>query len=256
MAKVERSRAVRWIVATLAAATVGSALQAKSISVCARPLNGFLANTAEGPVGLETDLLGHFADAEDHTIEIRWKQSFPDVLAAVEKGECDVGAAAITITEKRREVMDFSLPYFPGRSVVVEATSTNRAANGIAGLAGVRVAVIRGTIHEDLLSQQEGVEKVYVKDDDALWQSVATGKAQALICDGWQTLQYFERFPGLHISGALSGRTNLGFAFPKGSELGPAYDRHFEKLRANGTYEKLLVRHFGEDLAESLLEEP
>lgn len=222
--------------------------------VCLRPVVGFLEIENSIPKGLEVDLIEGFAKAEGLQTETRLIEEFPQVLNSVIEAKCDIAAAAITITAERERNLDFSISYFPARSAVVEQYNRQRGILGWEGLAGTKIAVIPGTIHDDMAREQNDIELVYVEDDYAMWQAVAEGKAEALICDSWQTLRFFEEFPLLHTTGMLSDREDYGLAFPKGSKLRDRFNKYLMKLKESGAYRALLGKHFGEDLASSLLD--
>ncbi len=61
-------------------------------------------------VGLEMDIARAAAKSLGCTLEVR-KAKFPELLPMVSSGEADLAASGITITDGRRQAVDFSVPY-------------------------------------------------------------------------------------------------------------------------------------------------
>lgn len=71
-------------------------------------------------IGVTIDLWSDIAHRLGVDYEFREYADVRDLLEAVKSGEADVGAAAITVTGAREEVMDFSHPYyFTGLGIAV-----------------------------------------------------------------------------------------------------------------------------------------
>ncbi|MEO1368873.1 MAG: transporter substrate-binding domain-containing protein, partial [Acidobacteriota bacterium] len=146
-----------------------------------RPNPGFLELGSEGPHGLEYDLLQDFAAAHGLRLELEWLDHFKMLIPSVIEGRCDVGAACVTATDARRRQVLFSAPYFPARMLLVEPR--DRVTAGPEALAGLRVATVRGTLHEEVVGAIEGVVPVSVEADRDLFQAIRDGRADAAVCD-------------------------------------------------------------------------
>lgn len=224
-----------------------------TLRVCARPNPGFLEKGAGGPVGLELDLLSSFAQAQGLRLDLVWLASFKDLLPSVESGLCDVGSAGVMVTEQRALRVDFSTPYFPARILFVE--SKDQVTKEPDGLRGKRVAVVGGTLHEEIVAGLPQVEIVTVEGDRALFEAVTQGRADGAVCDSAIVLPFLSEFPQLAVRFPLSARASFAFALPPGSPLKADLDRHLDELRRDGRYRLLLVTHFGEEGANYILDE-
>ena len=69
-------------------------------------------------VGAEIDLAARFCEANGYGLEIK-VMNFDGILPAVQSGKADIAAAGITITDERRESVNFSVPYYAGGTVMV-----------------------------------------------------------------------------------------------------------------------------------------
>ena len=73
-------------------------------------------------VGYEIDLLTRFCQAKGYALKLE-DMDFSAVLAAVQSGKVDIGAAAMTVTEERSRSMLFSEPHFAtGVALAVRTT--------------------------------------------------------------------------------------------------------------------------------------
>ncbi len=75
--------------------------------------------------------------------------AFDGLSNALELGEIDAAIAALTVTEARQAVVDFSDAYYFGRGAAIARTGEEPASiTSPAGFAGWRVGVERGTVYQ------------------------------------------------------------------------------------------------------------
>ncbi|MEM8996483.1 MAG: ABC transporter substrate-binding protein [Acidobacteriota bacterium] len=223
------------------------------LRVCVRPNPGFLELGPEGPRGLEYDLLQDFAAAHDLRLELLWLDHFKTLIPSVIDGRCDLGAACVTATDARRRQVLFSDPYFPARMLLVEPRDQVTA--NPEALAGLRVATVRGTLHEEVVGAIEGVVPVSVGGDRELFEAIRDGRADAAVCDSAIVLPFLNEFPELSVRFPMSERSSFAFALTPGSPWKAKLDAHLDALRGDGTYRRFLVKHFGEDGAAYILDD-
>ena len=102
-------------------------------------------------------------------------------LQAVERHEVDASCAAVTVTLKRRELVDFSLPIFPGGAgVVVRSDSPKRLRNILNGEAtqytptwkAVALNVLREQVFVTFQEDPVGVPLIsQIGADNVMWAS-------------------------------------------------------------------------------------
>lgn len=247
------------IVALCLAVSFASALGAQeaggeSVRVCTFPAAGFFARDGAGAAsGLEYDLLTGFAAAARLKVAFTDVPLFDDLLKDTASGQCQIGAATITVTEERKAKLSFSNPYFPNRVVVVQKASNAFAQP--ADLKNRRVAVVKGTLSVNLVGGIAGAKSVLVDDDDAAFQALLKGTADALACDSAVVLHYLKLHSDLAIAFPLGDRSFFAFALPAGSKLVAPLNLHLASLQKSGAFAKLLAKHFGEANAEFLAED-
>jgi polar amino acid transport system substrate-binding protein len=226
----------------------------ESVRVCTFPAAGFFARDAAGAAsGLEYDLLTGFAAASRLKVTFTDVPHFDQLLKDTASGACQIGAATIAVTDERKAKLAFSNPYFPNRVVVVQKTSTAFAQP--ADLKNRRVAIVKGTLSVSLVGGIAGAKPVLVDDDDAAFQALLKGAADALACDSAVVLHYLKLHADLAIAFPMGDRSFFAFALPQGSKLVAPLNQHLASLQKSGAFTKLLAKHFGEANAEFLAED-
>lgn len=208
----------------------------------------YYIDEAGEPAGLEHEIMRSFAASEGRTLEVIWVEEFGDIFDALLRGDGDVIASTVTITQERRQRVDFSTPYFPVRVLLVEPRDS--ATYGREALAGKRVATIEGTTYEQALAGIADVRPVYVSSERQMYEAVAAGRADALATDSTNYLWIGRDFPDLRVTAALTDKAFYGFAVRPGDPLLAALDAHLEKLEQDGTYWGYLDQFFGELIGE------
>lgn len=230
------------------------AAERAAIRACSRPSAGFFTRDAAGQAsGLEYDILRSFADALKVDLFVDDAPSFDELLNRAEGGRCHIAAAGITITEERKKRFAFSAPYFPNRVLIVQKAPT--AFVKAEDLKGQRVAVVGGTFQARLVAGIPGVTVVSVSNDDALFDAVSKGEANALACDSATVLHHLGRRPEFSTAFPLGERSFFAFALPRGSNLLGPLDEHLKTLIRTGDFARMLAKHFGAANAEFLASE-
>lgn len=102
------------------------------IRVVAKPVEPFVFEEDGRLKGYSIDLWNRIADDMDRRFEVQMVQTIPNLITALRKEQADVGVGAISITDERETLLDFSHPFFEsGLQVLVrsemEPTSALRA---------------------------------------------------------------------------------------------------------------------------------
>lgn len=75
-------------------------------------------------VGLEAEIAAYVAEKLGLELEA-WNMNFDSVLDSVAAGEADMGIAALTVTEERSRLVDFTDPYVASVQVIVVKTNSD-----------------------------------------------------------------------------------------------------------------------------------
>jgi len=181
-------------------------------------------------------------------------QDFSGLLAAVANGQFDVGVAAIGITDKRKETVDFSDGYLAGYlTVITTETSGIKDANG---LAGKRLGVVQGTLQEAYAVKNfTSANLVRFPDNNTAIAALNNGSVDAHFLD-YEAAKSYEKQHGLVSAADIpSFDAPAGFAMAKGkTALKEALNKGLAEAMEDGTWKKLYQKWFpGSPMPEQYL---
>ena len=166
------------------------------------------------------------------------------VLAA---GQCDMGASAITITDARKENIDFSDPYYDSlQSLLVK---TDSGITTLADLAGKNIGVQAGTTGQNYAKQNAPADAQLIDfpSDGELWPAIQSGQIDAILQDQPVNREHEVADAGYKIVETYNTDEQYGFAFDKGKKtaLLNAVNEQLAALRTDGTYDTIYAKYFG-----------
>ena len=160
------------------------------------------------------------------------------MLGAVTSGQADVAFSGISITDRRKEVMDFSKPYFTSTWDLIGLQNRNIKITDLSQLKKYSIAYPTGSVFDDYVKnvlQPKGyysVEKVklYPSPTEALI-ALQNGNVDLVFVDSVMLANY-QKSLNLPVSSSYQvvGFDNLGFAFKKGSKLRDDFDLYLADL--------------------------
>lgn len=166
--------------------------------------------------------------------------------AFLNAGQCDLGAAGMTITEERRKNVDFSDPYFDAtQAVLVDKKS---GITSFDNLKDKKVGAQAQTTGEDY-AKGKGLDPVSFESSDAVLNGLRTGQVEAVIIDypvvqGW--LKDKANADAFTVADNLNTGEQYGFTVKKGNtKLLAAIDKAIADAKADGTYKKLYEQWIG-----------
>ncbi|RKT51590.1 ABC transporter substrate-binding protein [Saccharothrix australiensis] len=168
--------------------------------------------------------------------------------AAVQPGKktYDADINEFSITEERKQAVDFSAPYYDvDQAVITLKTAKAAAAKSLADLRSVKIGAQVGTTSfqaAERLSTEQDVA-VYNTNDDAK-AALRAGQIDALVVDLPTAFQITSaEFADGHIVGQIPGGDGrpeqFGIVLDKGSALTGCVSNAVEALRSKGTLGKL-----------------
>lgn len=201
-------------------------------------------DTATGkPIGWDVDFVE--AAAAKLNAKVEWKVvSWDIMLQAIRDGQFDAGTDGITITDERREVVDFSAPYFTAATrMLVRADETRFSdAKGFAADEKLTVVALPGTSQYyvavgTFFGGTEGNPRL--KQFDTFENSLLAlnaGDVDLLLTDGFSADKFVANSGGkLKALPEVLGSEQFGLVFPKGSDLVAPFDAAIAALKADGT---------------------
>jgi glutamine transport system permease protein len=196
-------------------------------------------------VGFDIELMNAIAAEAD--FEVEWVNTRWDgIFVALASGEFDCVISAATITEERKETVDFSDPYFnAGQVIVVRADETE--ITGPEDLAGKKAGVQLGTTGDIWLSEETEAEVVRFDENTLAFQALANGDVDAAVADGPTAVDIVKANPEMNLK-VLDGvytDEEYGIAVNKDRpELLAAINRGLAAVKASGMYEEIHNKYF------------
>ncbi len=194
--------------------------------------------------GIDVELMEAFADHLGVELEVRpVTAGFGRLLPTLLDGEGDLVASSLTITEERRRLVEFSVPYFEVKGIVLARRDSG--ISSIEDLRGKVAAAVPGSSHEERI-RALGYEdlRFHAAIDFTLesYQAVAYGEADFTLVDSGSVSRvmpkYSELRKRLHIAFEFPQPETYGIALRKGSDLLPVLDAFLEGKRARGELEE------------------
>jgi polar amino acid transport system substrate-binding protein len=180
-------------------------------------------------------------------IEAGW----PQVIDQVAADEIDTAADGISITDDRKEVVDFSDPYMTVTQKFIVQLDDDRyaTAQDLIDDTDATIATQVGTTNFELAVELVGEDRIQAFDQFALAiQALIAGDVDAVIIDDAAGLGYIgENSESIKTIDDPLQSDPLGFIFPLGSELVDPVNQAIAELADNGTLEELGVKYFGPD---------
>ena len=157
----------------------------------------FEFTTSQGLVGefdgIDVAIAQKIAEAQGKTLEVA-DMEFDGLIASVKTGKVDMAVAGMTITEERKQNVDFSDPYYVATQVMIVGADNEEIKTAEDLKNGKKVGVVLGytgdnivtetlqIAEENIVRANRGIDVVqYVKNGklDAVVMDSATGKALA-----------------------------------------------------------------------------
>ena len=178
--------------------------------------------------------------------DVLWVRSTFDAAIAPGAKDWDFNLQQFSITEERRNAVDFSSPYYTTAQAVVSLKSSPVAgATTVAELKGALLGAQTGTTSHRMLTETvapTNAPSVFNNSQDTV-QALKGGQVDAIVVD-LPTALYLvaaELDDGVVIGqfADTSGGDQFGLVLPKGSALTTAVTGAVDTLRADGTLDSL-----------------
>lgn len=196
------------------------------------------------PDGFDMALIKAVGDKMGVEVKIE-NMEFASLVSSI-GNKIDVAIAGMTVTDERKEVVDFSDSYYDAvQYVIVPADSSIATADD---LVGKTIGVQLGTTGDFLAQDIEGsTVSSYNKAVDAV-NDLLNGRSDLVIVDKNPAEVFAGMYPDdvIALDGAQFGFEveNYAIAMPKGdAELANAINQAIKDLKADGTFDKLVAEY-------------
>jgi len=212
------------------------------------PFNYIDPATGE-PAGWDYDAIRAMCELLNCTpvfVEAAWE----GMIQAVADGQYDMAADGITITEERRQIVDFSDGYINIDQRLLARVGEDRfdSVQSFIDNAELTIGTQTGTTNFETASELLPADRIQAFEQFPFAvQALIAGDIDAVIIDETAGQGYVGvNADQLMLVGESMSSDQLGFIFPKGSELVAAFNAALAELRANGTMDQLAEQYFSD----------
>lgn len=188
--------------------------------------------------GIDMAIAKQIAEENGKTAEIS-NMEFDSLLIALQNGQIDAVIAGMTVTDERKESVNFSTPYYTATQVIIVKEGSDITCAD--DLADKSSAVVQGYTGETCLSELGYSYESFKKGTECVMELV-NGKCDAVVIDSATAQKYVSDNEGLVIveDEAVFGSEEYAIAVAKGNdELLNMINASIEKMIADGTVAEL-----------------
>lgn len=215
----------------------------------------FESMSASGELeGFDIDLMNAIAEKAGKTVTFE-SLPFDGLIPALQGGSINAAISGMTITDERKETVDFSDPYFKaGLAIAVQKGNTE--VKTLDDLKGKKIAAQIGTTGAEAANSVEGATVTTFDSAPLALQELANGNVDAVVNDAPATLDAIAtgNIPGIEVVGELLTEEFYGIAMPKGSDNIEAINKALEEIKADGTYAELYQKWFNAEPPADMVE--
>jgi polar amino acid transport system substrate-binding protein len=197
-------------------------------------------------VGFDVDLMKALGKQMGMEVQVV-NTAFDGLIPALESGQIDAIASAMTITEERSKKVNFSKPYYKsGLSIVVKGD--NSAVKSFKDLEGKRIAVQIGTTGAEEAKKIKDAKVREFNSASEAYLELKAGGADAVVND-LPVNEYYLAKGGskdAKLVGEVLNSEEYGVAVTKkNTELAGKINKAMDEIKQNGEYAKIYEKWFG-----------
>jgi polar amino acid transport system substrate-binding protein len=200
-------------------------------------------------VGFDIDVVN--AIAAKVGMEVRFVNTpWEGIFNSLNQGDRDLLVSAITITEERRQSMDFTEPYFDAVQLI--AVRQDSAVTRFEDLKTLKVGVQTGTTGDEVVTQLLGKDNTNVRRFESTplaLKELESGGVDAVVADNGVVNHYVANHSTAGfktVSDSSFVPEQYGIAVRKGNtELLDKLNQGLAAIRADGTYNAIFTKYFG-----------
>lgn len=197
-------------------------------------------------VGADIDMAQAIADELGVKLEIS-SMSFDNVLTSLQTGKADLAIAGISATDERKEVFDFSIPYYENKMSFLVRKADLDKYKDLSSLASANIAAQKGTVPETMVKEQlPNAQLTSLTNMGEAVNELQAGKVDAVHMDEPVALSYAGKNSDLVVASVnltmKDGEANAVAIKKNQSDLKAVVDKVIQKLKDDGTYQTYLEK--------------
>ena len=200
-------------------------------------------------VGIDVEIAQAVCDKLGYDLEIVDMQ-FDSIIAAVVSGKVDFGMSGFTVTEERKQSVDFSSTYTTAvQSIVIPTGSTITSVDDLFNAENkFEIGVQIGTTGDLYISddvEANGLKhniQRFNKYHDA-FAALASGKIDCIIVDDQVAIAYVEANEGMEILDTAYAFEEYAICFAKENPLYAEFNAALDEIIADGTTAEIIAKY-------------
>ncbi len=200
-------------------------------------------------VGFDIDVVK--AIAAKAGIEVKFVNTpWEGIFNALNQGDRDLLVSAVTITDERKQTMDFSDPYFDAQQLI--AVKANSKVTKFDDLKKLKVGVQTGTTGDEAVTKLQGKASVNIKRFESTplaLKELEAGGVDAVVADNGVVIHYVNNNAGSKfktVADTSFTPEQYGLPVKKGNtELLAKLNKGLADIKADGSYDKIYAQYFG-----------
>ena len=200
-------------------------------------------------VGFDIDVVS--AVAKKAGIEVKFVNTpWEGIFNALGQGDRDLLVSSITITDERKQTMDFSDPYFDAKQLI--AVKGDSKVARFDDLKPLKVGVQNGTTGDEAVAKLQGKNSANIKRFESTplaLKELEAGGVDAVVADNGVVINYVNNNPGSKfktVDDAAFVAEHYGIAVKKGNaDLLAKLNKGLGEIRADGTYDRIYAKYLG-----------
>lgn len=193
-----------------------------------------------GLVGIDIALCQAIADELGRELVVQ-DAKFDSVIPSVKAGKADLAAAGITVTEDRKQSVDFSIPYVTTGITMITLKGSD--IDTPEEVTGKKVGVQAGTT-SDTYMVERGQEPDRYESPALAVAALKAGKVDLVICDIDPASIIVSKDSDVQISGGPLSKEDYAIAVNKGNaELLAVANRVIERLKTSGEFAQIVAKY-------------
>ena len=200
-------------------------------------------------VGFDIDVVK--AIAAKASMEVKFVNTpWEGIFNALGQGDRDFLVSAVTITDERKQTMDFSAPYFDAAQLI--AVKNTSKVSKFDDLKKLKVGVQTGTTGDEAISKLQGKTNPNIRRFESTplaLKELEAGGVDAVVADNGVVIHYVNNNTGSSfktVADATFTPEQYGLPVKKGNtELLAKLNKGLADIKADGTYDKIYAQYFG-----------
>jgi polar amino acid transport system substrate-binding protein len=216
------------------------------------PYPPFEQGKPPGYSGFDVDLVDAIADKLG--LKTHWEDtSFGTIFSDQQAGKFDMVASSATITPAREQKVTFSDPYFDAdQSLMVQKGSDIQSVDDITS--STRIGAQEGTTGQDYAEQKTDAQVQTYAAIGTAFNALQAGQVDGVINDFAVSAYALKKYPQLDVVQEIKTGEQYGFPMqPDNTALIDAVNGALKGLIADGTYEKIFKKWFGNEPPKEFL---